>query len=308
MSIEPIGHDIHCVDLHPLGLEEYISAYVVDRGQVAVIDCGPSSTIENLLDAMAEMEIDPAEIRQILLTHIHVDHAGGAGLLSKKAPQAKIYVHEQGAYHLVHPEFLWSSTKKVLGELAEEYGEVQPVPKSSVVPLSGGERIHLDTTEIAVVETPGHAPHHLCFWDIPSSGIFTGDAAGIYVRKQDCLLPTTPPPNFDLELSLTSLTRLMALQADRLYYTHFGRRKDARAHLEAYSRRLRLWVDTVLQGVEEGFNEQEIRDQLARTDPHLRKIEGISGRDRLIHESSVLFSIQGIMRYLRSSDSLSRES
>ncbi|MFQ5951157.1 MAG: MBL fold metallo-hydrolase, partial [Candidatus Geothermarchaeales archaeon] len=171
MSIEPIGHGIYCVDLHPLELEEYIAAYVLNRGQVVIIDCGPSSTIENLLDALAEVEVDPAEIRQILLTHIHVDHAGGAGLLSKKAPHAKVYVHEKGAYHLTNPEVLWSSTKRVLGELAEEYGEIQPVPKERVVTLSGGERIPLERTEIAVVETPGHAPHHLCFWDISSGGI-----------------------------------------------------------------------------------------------------------------------------------------
>lgn len=216
------------IDVRHLGREKVIGCWEVGG---ILVDPGPESSLGRLIEQLGD-ECP----RALLLTHIHLDHAGGAGALVRRWPDLEVYVHERGAPHLVDPRRLLASAKRLYGAQMERlWGEVVPLPEANVRPLSGGEVV----LGFEVAHTPGHASHHVCFLHRDSGRAFVGDVAGVRVPPTDFILPPTPPPEIDLEAWERSISIVEDWRPESLGLTHFGAVGEPEAHLELVRGRLR---------------------------------------------------------------------
>jgi glyoxylase-like metal-dependent hydrolase (beta-lactamase superfamily II) len=242
VKIIELSGEIWQVDLEERGIPGWTAAYFL-KGEGdsdwMLIETGPASSCGKLLQAAATIGISPGEVKQIGVTHIHVDHAGGLGLISRYFNEAEIWVHPRGVRHLADPSRLIEGSRVVYGaEKMHEYGEVLPVAAARLRPAREGTIIHLRERPIAVWETPGHARHHVCFYDRKTKGLFSGDTAGVYTPRLSKLLgqpvirPATPGPDFNGALMLQDLNRLVCSEVQNLYFTHFGAAAPARLLLE----------------------------------------------------------------------------
>jgi glyoxylase-like metal-dependent hydrolase (beta-lactamase superfamily II) len=214
---------LRLVDLRHLGHDRVVGAWLVGD---CLVDCGPSSALDGLLAGLGD-----ERPRRLLLTHIHLDHAGAAGTLARRWPELEVWVHERGAKHLVDPTKLLRSATRLYGEAEMErlWGEVLPVPRENVRVLAGGEA----DGPWRVAYTPGHAVHHVSFLHEPTGTAFVGDTGGVRIPPDGPVLPPTPPPDVDLELWPRSLDAIAAWRPERLALTHFGAWDDVPAHLDA---------------------------------------------------------------------------
>jgi glyoxylase-like metal-dependent hydrolase (beta-lactamase superfamily II) len=216
------------IDVRHLGRERVIGCWEVDG---VLIDPGPTSSMDNLIEAL-----DGEQPRALLLTHIHLDHAGAAGSLVRRWPELPVYVHERGARHLADPTKLLASAERLYGDQMERlWGEVARVPEANLNPLRGGEEV----LGFRVAYTPGHASHHVSYLHPPSGRAFVGDTAAVRIPPSDWVLPPTPPPDIDLELWEDSIDQILDWEPDSLGLTHFGEVDDPEAHLEVVRERLR---------------------------------------------------------------------
>jgi glyoxylase-like metal-dependent hydrolase (beta-lactamase superfamily II) len=234
---------IHRIDLRWNGLAGQVASYLVDGGAaLAVVESGPGSTLDTLLDGVRSLGRDPEEITHVLVTHVHLDHAGGAGGLLRHAPRARLYVHPRGAPHLVDPSRLLASASLLYGDRMDElWGETVPVPADRVVLLGDADEVRVGARRLVAVETPGHAAHHHAYHDPDADLVFSGDAGGIRLGGARYVAPPTPPPEVDLDAWIASLGRLRALAPRLLLPTHFGGVTDAAWHLDELEARLVGW-------------------------------------------------------------------
>jgi glyoxylase-like metal-dependent hydrolase (beta-lactamase superfamily II) len=221
------------IDLQFLGTPGIIAAGVAHGpGGVALIDPGPSSTLPVLRAELDRAGIALADVRVLLLTHVHLDHAGASGTLVRERPDLRVYVHETGAPHMIDPERLVASATRLWGaDMDRLWGEVAPVPREAVTVLRGGERLTAGGRDFTVEYTPGHASHHVSYLCEGTGVAFVGDTAGVCLRPGAFVLPPTPPPDIDLEAWRTSLTVLDRWRPDTLFTTHFGPHAPVGAHL-----------------------------------------------------------------------------
>ncbi|WP_306055253.1 MBL fold metallo-hydrolase [Natronococcus wangiae] len=258
--------DLYYVDTGMYGTSEYGAVYVLDDDRPAVVDTGIGTNHERILEALDEVGIDRDELAVIAVTHIHLDHAGGAGFLAEACPNADVYVPAIGARHLVDPSQLVAGTKAAVGDQWEYYVDPEPVPEDRIVELEEGDVVDLGTHELRVHEAPGHAPHQVVFEDPENDAVFTGDAAGIWVPRIEEILETSPPSNFDLEQCLEDVETLEEIDPDVLLYTHFGPRyvgDDAEAALEEYAAVLTEWVERVEEKRAELEDDEAVVDHFA---------------------------------------------
>lgn len=227
-----------CIDLDQPEMEGYrrfISSWLCQTGScTVVVDPGPLSTIPRLVKELRRLGVE--RLDHILLSHIHIDHAGGSGALMKEFPEATVICHPEGIRHLVEPEKLWEGSRKVLGRLAEFYGEIVPVPAGRIhfsEEIAGGE--------IRAFLTPGHAQHHCCY--LVDDLLFSGEVAGVRCEVPGAIYirPATPP-RFMLEVALDSIDRMMALEPGRMVFAHYGQVDRAMEHLRIARNQLNLWV------------------------------------------------------------------
>ncbi|MEA2468944.1 MAG: hypothetical protein QOJ57_3070 [Thermoleophilaceae bacterium] len=219
------GHMSRLIDVMHLGHDRVIGAYDIDG---VIVDPGPASTVETLLEQ--------AEPRALLLTHIHLDHAGATGVLVRRFPDLKVYVHERGAPHLIDPSRLLKSATQLYGDDMDRlWGEVVPVPEENITVLSGGERVEGFLVEYA----PGHASHHVAYLHEATGDAYVGDVGGVRVPPFDFGLAPSPPPDIDLEKWHASMDMVEAWRPERLGLTHFGYVEDVRGQLD----RTRAWLD-----------------------------------------------------------------
>ncbi|WP_290596627.1 MULTISPECIES: MBL fold metallo-hydrolase [unclassified Archaeoglobus] len=241
MNILEIAENLYLVDLPQRieGFRKFISSWVIKDGNSGVlVDVGPSSTIPKLIESLKYLEIE--HLKYILLTHIHLDHAGGIADILKKFPEAKVVVHERGSRHLVNPSRLWEASKVALGEIAEFYGEPEGIKEEGIY-VNG---LEFAGRKIEVVETPGHAAHHQSY--IFGEFLFIGEAAGVHMPlKNDYYLRPATPRKFIFEVAYNSLERLKELGSKRVCFGHFGFKRDSLEIIEKAKKQLRLWVDTV---------------------------------------------------------------
>lgn len=217
-----IADHIDMIDHHLLEIDGFGSTYVVRGTEIALIETGTSVTAPTTLAGLRQLGIDPAEVRHILLTHIHMDHAGGAGELVRSMPHAHVYINSMTAEHLVDPARLLRSVERAVGDMWSMYGTMTPIEASRI---RAAEDLHLDLGRGVVIEsiaTPGHAPDHLAFWEANTGTLWAGDAIGIVMSTYPILMPVTPPPTYDLAAQQATIDRLRQLPIERLLVTHFG--------------------------------------------------------------------------------------
>lgn len=287
--------DIHCIDTEMLGHDEHTAAYVIDGDDVTIVDTGLSTATEPILDGLATLGIDPADVGTIALTHIHLDHAGAAGFLAEECPDARVLCHERGSSYLADEEKLSKlieSVHRAVGDLADRYGTATPIPEERFTTLSGGETIDLGDRELEVTAAPGHAPHQVCYFETKNGALFTADECGEYLAGE--LLPTTPPPNFDLEANAESLRRLKEYDAEVLLYPHFGPKHDVEGTFDEYERVLREWVDEVETAWNEHGDRQRVVELFqSRDHPYYREW------DESAADETVRMNVEGVLRYVR---------
>jgi glyoxylase-like metal-dependent hydrolase (beta-lactamase superfamily II) len=278
-----LANGLSYIDLQFQGVSRAIATAVLHGpAGVALIDPGPSSTLPVLRAALEERGIKLADVTSLLLTHIHLDHAGASGTLVAANPQLRVYVHERGAPHMIDPAKLLASAVRLYGdEMDTLWGEVLPVPANNLVVLRGTEHIQAADRDLEVAYTPGHASHHVSYFSSTLDVAFVGDTAGIRVKPGGYLLPPTPPPDIDLEVWRESLARIGGWHPGTLFVTHFGPSTDASVHLSEFASRLEAVAQLVKRLLgKDGIDEQreawfidEMRRDLRR---HLDDAEATS--------------------------------
>jgi glyoxylase-like metal-dependent hydrolase (beta-lactamase superfamily II) len=297
MQVQKINDNLYLTDLKPAGFEGFIASYVVLGEKIAIVETGPTSTVDNLLEGLKEIGINFGDISFIAVSHIHLDHGGGAGTLMRYLPNAKLIVHPRGAPHLVNPEKLWTQSRQVLGKVAELYGAPEPVSPERIIQASDGMNISLGKgIELEILETLGHASHHFSYCEKNSQTVFPGDAAGIYLNKFDIIVPTTPPP-FHLETALSSIDKLVQKAPKFLCYTHFGVAENAIEKLQRHAAQLRLWADIVADGIKKGETLETISENVYRKDPAVKAVSDYMKTHRIMSRGIVKQNVQGFMEY-----------
>ena len=230
--------DLHWVD-HPRSIA---AALVCDNHTAALVDPGPGSTISTLRSSLEKLGLRVSDLSFILLTHIHLDHAGATGALVRENPKLQVYVHQRGAPHMMDPAKLLNSASRLYGDdMQRLYGDFLPVPQENLRILEGGESISLGSRRLSALYTPGHASHHVTFFDSSDGTAFVGDTAGICVNGHPYVLPATPPPDVNFELWEESLDAIERMHPHRLFLTHFSFSENPQRHLANYRERLRMW-------------------------------------------------------------------
>jgi glyoxylase-like metal-dependent hydrolase (beta-lactamase superfamily II) len=254
------------VDLFWRGLPRQIAAYLVeDGGDLAVVESGPASTLPALLGAVRALGRDPEEITHVLVTHVHLDHAGGAGALLAHAPRARVYAHPVGAPHLLDPTRLLASAAQIYGDQMDAlWGRTVPVPADRLVVLDDNAEVRVGRRTFAALDTPGHARHHHAYHDPDAGLVFTGDVAGIRLGSVPYVSPPTPPPDVDVDAWQHSIRRLRALEPTRLLATHFGGFADAAWHLDDLSARLDALTAWAAAQVARGAGPDELARAMRR--------------------------------------------
>ncbi len=222
------------LDLGFQGRRGVVAAYLLaGDGDLALIETGPSSTLPTLFAGIHAAGYAPEDLTHLLVTHIHLDHAGAAGPLARDLPNARVYVHPFGAPHMVDPAKLLASATRIYGDqMGPLWGEVAPIAAWQVVSLNDDEELRVAGRRLRVVFTPGHASHHVAYFDGESGAAYTGDVGGIRMPGTSYVAAPTPPPDLDPDAWRTSVDRLRGLNARRLYLTHFGVIDDAPVHLD----------------------------------------------------------------------------
>ena len=228
-----LSRGLSWIDLQFLGRPHAIATAVVQSpGGIALVDPGPTTCLETLELALQGQGLRLADVQQILLTHIHLDHAGATGTIVRAHPHIRVFVHERGAVHMAEPQKLIESSRRIYGEHMDRlWGEIAPVPRANLIALAGGEQVDAGGRRFEVAYTPGHASHHVSYFDRDSGLAFVGDTAGVCIDG-GYVLPPTPPPDIDIEAWRASADLIEAWSPDTLFITHFGPVSNVRPHLQ----------------------------------------------------------------------------
>jgi glyoxylase-like metal-dependent hydrolase (beta-lactamase superfamily II) len=289
---------------HPfLGENEIIGSYLLaGQNELAIIDPGPGSMVEWLLESIREAGFDPQEVTHILATHVHLDHAGAAGTLVRQMPRAQVYVHSKGAPHLLDTTKVVASASRIFGErLKLLWGEIESTPQERLTIIEGGDILNIAGRRLEVHYTPGHAVHHVIFFDAHSGELFAGDVAGVRLQGVDYVRPPTPPPDLDLEAWSDSMNLVKSLRPDVLYIGHFGAIKNISEHFDRLHEKLYSWGEFVLALMRDGKDEAEIISMLIEhTKPELlRAANDPHAIERYEIATNFPMTVQGYMRYWR---------
>jgi glyoxylase-like metal-dependent hydrolase (beta-lactamase superfamily II) len=242
--ITALGHEVFQIDTRMAGYDGITAGYLIRGDRPCLVETGTAPSAPIVRDALAALGVGPGDLATVVVTHIHLDHAGGTGDIARMFPAAEVVVHEFGARHLADPSRLMASARLVYGdELDDLFGILAPTPadriraveRTGTVDLGGGRRLESHYS-------PGHAKHHVGLIDSVSGDLYVGDAAGIYVQETGDMRPATPPPDFDLEVALASLRMFAALQPTRLLFSHFGPVTEVEEALYRSGAEISLWV------------------------------------------------------------------
>ena len=244
-----LRHGIYCIDA--LYLQPRVaSIYLLREGdEVAIIETGTYHSVGNVLATLAELGIAKSQVKYVIPTHVHLDHAGGAGEMMRQFDAARLIIHPRGAFHMIDPQKLISGTIAVYGEerFRQLYGSIEPIAENRIIVAEDQARFRLEQRELVFFDTPGHARHHFCIYDQASSGIFSGDTFGISYDAMKTLerglVPTTPPTQFDPQALHESVARIMSYQPDTLYLTHYGEFDNPAAQVDSFNR----WIDAYVE-------------------------------------------------------------
>jgi len=269
---EKITDNIYIIDTFYLNREKFAASYIIeDNGEVAIIETNTNHAVPRILNALKNCGFDRSQVKYVVLSHIHLDHAGGAGLLMKELPEAELIVHPRGARHMISPERLIESVKHVYGdeEYNNLYGEIIGIPENRVKSITGGDCLCLGDRKLSIIEATGHAKHHNVIYDPLSGSLFSGDAFGIgYPRfrysKGDLIFPSTSPVQFDPESAVETFNMILDLSPVRILLTHYG-------SIESVDRvftQLNEWIDytenSAVTGYSNGFRDEDLEKAVSK--------------------------------------------
>ena len=296
-EVEP---GVFLLDHHFRGSPGVIGSYLVTDGDaLTLIETGPASTMETLLAGVRQAGFDPEQIERVVVTHIHLDHAGGAGALLRRLPHARLYVHPVGAPHMINPAKLMASATRIYGDLMGPlWGEMLPVPKDRLSVLGDHATLSTGGRTLHAYDTPGHANHHLALYDPETGSVFTGDVAAVRLDGTMHIRPPTPPPEFSPEKWHASIATLRTLAPRRLYLTHFGGYDDVAWHLDEVLARVWFWAGWVGGRLATG------EDPVATTEA-LRGIEDVV-LARVVGDASLVRRYEEAGNYRMSVDGIAR--
>ncbi len=254
--ITDLGHDVYQIDTRMAGYRGITAGYLIRSDRPCLVETGTASSAPVIRDALAALGIGPGDLATVVVTHIHLDHAGGVGDIARMDPGAEVVVHERGARHLADPTRLMASARMVYGdELDVLFGTLAPTPadrirtveRTGVVDLGGGRRLDSHYS-------PGHAKHHVGLVDSASGDLYVGDAAGIYIPETGDQRPATPPPDFDMDVALESLRLFAALRPARLLFSHYGPVRAVDEALARSAQEIGLWVEETSRASRAGLD------------------------------------------------------
>jgi glyoxylase-like metal-dependent hydrolase (beta-lactamase superfamily II) len=256
------------LDLHHQGAKRVIGSYLVETEDgPALFDCGPSSCLESLHVALGERGLELQDLRHLLLSHIHLDHAGAAGVLVREHPALQVHVSEIGAPHLIDPSRLEASARRLYGDMFDTlWGELAPVPQQNI------RVVGTDVLGLECFPSPGHASHHVCYLAADGT-LYAGDAAGVRLQPDRTVLPPTPPPEFDLDVWSRTIDEIEKRGPSRLALVHFGIANDPGPHLAELRQRLAAWTGRVGDGVTEAEFSESARSDVAATGGDVKAYE-----------------------------------
>ena len=255
-NVRALGGDVYEIDTRMAGYSGITAGYLILGDRPCLVETGTSTSAPTVIEALASLGVGPEDLASIVVTHIHLDHAGGVGDLARHYPNAEIVVHEKGARHLADPSRLMASARMVWGDKLDVlFGTLTPTDAARIralgdtgsIDLGGGRRLDSHYS-------PGHAKHHVGLLDSQTGDLYVGDAAGVYLPETGDLRPATPPPDFDLQTALNSIKLFGDLGPQRLLFSHYGPVDDVTATLERSAEELRVWVDATKQAHAEGLD------------------------------------------------------
>ncbi len=308
-NVRQLEPGLYLIDLDFQGVPGVIASYLLadERGggdDLTLIETGPTTTMETLLAGVRAAGHDPERITQLVVTHIHLDHAGAAGALMQRLPRARLLVHRVGAPHMVEPSKLLASASRIYGaDMDRLWGAFLPVPEERVDILDDGAVVRAGGRDLTALYTPGHASHHLAFHDPATGGVFTGDVAGCRLDAVPYVKPPTPPPDVDLDLWRQSIARLRALGPSRLFLTHFGAFDDPTWHFDDLLSRLYYWAGWVEARLQAEPDTPAVTEELRRwADAEIAAAAG-EGGERMLWPyelaSAYGMTVDGLARYFR---------
>ncbi len=305
-AVKELGEGRMLLDLDFRDTEGLIAAYLLPTEDGwALIETGPTTCREALLAAIDRAGVAPAEVRQVFVTHIHLDHAGGMGALVDAFPGATFYAHELGVPHLVDPGRLIASARRAWGPASDAlWGAIVPVPPPRVVALKGGERFPLKRGDLSVLATPGHARHHLAFFDSAIRAVSTGDGAGVRLEHGVRIRPAVPPPDLDLEALFASLEVMRGTDPRLLLLSHFGPTPHGASDLVQYRTVVEQWRDVALAAAHERPEVDFIAGRLRSFDESERSAITPDDRESLV--SGYELAAAGFLRYFETRGLLRR--
>ncbi len=254
--IDSLGDEVYAIDTQMAGHAGITSSYLIRGSRPCLIETGTALCAPVVIDALANLGIGPDDLATVVVTHIHLDHAGGVGDIAAAYPHAQVVVHEKGARHLADPTKLVASAQRVFGpDMDRMFGPLIATPAERLVTLGEEGFVDLgDGRRLDAFHNPGHASHHVALVDSQTGDLYTGDAAGVFVPDTAEVRPATPPPDFDLGLALDSLTRMRDAKPTRLLFSHFGPVTDVELVFEQSEEELRYWVEQVSQAYHAGMD------------------------------------------------------
>jgi glyoxylase-like metal-dependent hydrolase (beta-lactamase superfamily II) len=304
--IVDLGHGVHVIDTLMGGYDGIAASYAILSDRPALVETGTALSAPTVVAALATLGISAHDLATVVVTHIHLDHAGGVGDIARAFPNADIVVHERGARHLVQPERLMASARRVFGaDMDRLFGDLLAVDADRIVTLGESGSIDLGGgRELQAFHAPGHASHHVGLLDNLSGDLYTGDAAGVYVPETADVRPATPPPDFDLDLTISSINRMRAAGAQRLLFSHFGPVTDIDATLERSVEELKIWVDLVRRSRDAGDDIEHaiamIRQRSMERSPD--SFTNSELQEKFETLSSIRANVEGISHWLESKD------
>ena len=265
-EVRDLDGGLRVLDTGTAGMASVTAGYLLDAPRPTLIECGPSLSIGVVLGQLRRLGMDPGDLAHLVLSHVHLDHAGGAGDVARAFPSATIVVSELGARHLVDPERLNASSRRVYGPLYDQvYGDCTPIPAERVRGVRDGDVLDLGAGQrLRLLYTPGHAKHHIGAFDPDSGALFVGDSVGVKMPGMRRIRPATPPPDFDLILAQRTLARYRDLAPEMVYLAHYGAVGAPQEALAEAEEQLRLWADAAESAMAEHDELDHIADTLGR--------------------------------------------